>query len=309
MGATYYPLEMENGNDYGNACITFTLMERNEAQAKNPAGGNGADTNIPRNAKSGMLIGGFEDLIDGIINPITTFIKENPFERYLGSKKGGLTKPSTKIVEDIIMYVPGDAGTSYKSKWEEQNAPVAGAAWNAYEGAGGGSDGALAAAKAGAGAAAWQTAQAAGGSTADFFAGKTGMAPNPQKQLYFKDMEFRTHTFTFQLYAKSLAESNNIRRIINMFKAHMHAGVSNAADFLYDYPGWFSIKYYVNGVKNPYMHNFKKTILESMDVRYSPEGIYVTHEDGSPTHVQLQLNFKELEILMKKDFQNEADSC
>lgn len=307
MGATYYPLEMENSNDYGSTAITFTLMERNEAQAKNPSGG--GTKSIPSNAKSGMPIGGFEDLIAGIINPITTFIKENPFERYLGSKKGGLTKPSTKIVEDIIMYVPGDAGTSYKSKWEEQNAPIAGAAWNAYQGAGGGSDGGIAAAKAGAGAAAWQAAQAAGGSTADFFAGQTGTAPNPQKQLYFKDMEFRTHTFTFHLYAKSLAESNNIRRIINLFKFNLHPGVSNAASFLYDYPGWFSIKYYVNGVKNPYMHNFKKTILESMDVKYSPEGIYVTHEDGSPTHVQLQLNFKELEILMKKDFQNEADSC
>lgn len=298
---------MENGNDYGNACITFSLKERNEAQAKNPGGG--GIKSIPSNAKSGNPLNGFVDLIEGIMNPITTFIKENPFERYVGSKVGSITKPTTKIVEDIVMYVPGDAGTSYKSKWEEQNAPIAGAAWNAYEGAGGGVDGAKAAAAAGAGAGAWQAAQAAGGQTASFFTMKSGIAPNPQKQLYFKDMEFRTHTFTFQLYAKSLAESINIRRIINMFKAHMHPGVNSALSFLYDYPGWFDIKYYVNGVKNPYMHNFKKTILESMDVKYSPEGIYVTHEDGSPTHVQLQLNFKELEILMKRDFQNEADSC
>ena len=308
MAATYYPLEMENSPDYGNTCITFTLKERNEAQAKNPSGG--GTKSIPSNAKSGMPIGGFEDLIGGIINPITTFIKENPFERYLGSKKGSLTKPSTKIVEDIIMYVPGDVGTSYKSKWEEQNAPEAGAAWQAAGGAGGGVlSTAWEAAKAGVGAGAVQAAGGGSGGITDFFMSQTGTAPNPFKQLYFKDMEFRTHTFTFHLYAKSLAESNNIRRIINLFKFNLHPGVSNAASFLYDYPGWFDIKYYVNGVKNPYMHNFKKTILESMDVRYSPEGIYVTHEDGSPTHVQLQLNFKELEILMKRDFQNEADSC
>ena len=160
-----------------------------------------------------------------------------------------------------------------------------------------------------AGAAAVQGLGGGGGGLTDFFMSQTGTAPNPNKQLYFKDMEFRSHTFTFQLYAKSVEESNNIRRIINLFKAHMHPGLSSQGNFLYDYPGWFSIKYYVNGAKNPYMHNFKKTILENMDVRYSPEQIYVTHEDGSPTHVTLTLQFKELEVLVKSDFTNEKDSC
>lgn len=294
--------------DYGNTCISFSLMERNEIQAKNPGGG-GAATSVPSGAASGSLLGGFEDALAGILNPITTFIKENPFERYTGSKKGSLTKAYEKIVEDIIIYVPGDAATSYKSKWEEQNAPIAGAAWDAAQGAGGGIAGVWEGIKNAAGAAAVQGLGGGGGGLTDFFMSQTGTAPNPNKQLYFKDMEFRSHTFTFQLYAKSVEESNNIRRIINLFKAHMHPGLSSQGNFLYDYPGWFSIKYYVNGAKNPYMHNFKKTILENMDVRYSPEQIYVTHEDGSPTHVTLTLQFKELEVLVKSDFTNEKDSC
>ena len=292
---------------YGNTCISFSLMERNEPQGANPGGGGGAQS-VPASAASGSLLGGFEDALAGILNPITTFIKENPFERYTGAKTGSLTKAYEKIVEDIIIYVPGDASTSYKSKWEEQNAPVAGSAWDAATGKGGVLESAWEGFKNGAGAAMLQGAGAGNGGVADFFGSKLGVAPNPNKQLYFKDMEFRTHTFTFQLYAKSKAESDNIRKIIHSFKSHMHPGMSDLGAFLYDYPGWFSIKYYVNGAKNPYMHNFKKTILENMDVKYAPEQIYVTHEDGSPTHVTLTLQFKELEVLLKKDFENLEDS-
>lgn len=296
--------------DYGNACITFTLMERNETQAKNPGGGGGAQS-VPGGAASGSLLGGFEDALAGILNPITSFIKENPFERYMGTKKGTFTKPYTKIVEDIIMYVPGDASTSYKSKWEEQNAPIAGAAKSAWDAGSGVLSSAWEGFKNGAGAAFTQAAGGGSGGLTDYFMSQYGTAPNPNKQLYFKDMEFRTHTFTFNMYSKSPEESHNIRRIINLFKFNMHpgSGKSEGNTFIYDYPGWFDIKYYVNGVKNQYMHNFKKTILESMDVKYAPEQIYVTHEDGSPTHVILQLNFRELEILVKRDFQNEKDSC
>lgn len=310
--ALYYPIELPEGTEYGNACVSFKAKTYIAPQASN-GGGNGANgaapNIIPLDAASGSLfnVPNFQ-FLEGVVNPVNTFIPPNLTEKYKGSKLGGITKASETVNAEILLYMPGDVGIGYQAKWEEQNSPIAAQAIQGLRNVYNNPSVDTAAAAIG---------NSAGALTADMFMNtipggdiisqQSGHAPNPKKQLIFKDMEFRKFQFTYNFYAKSEKEAKAIREIIFAFKKAMHPGTDHA-DFLYDYPDTFEIKYLVNQNNNPYLHKFKQAILEDIQIKYAPEGLFVSHEDGSPTHTIMTLSFREIEVILKKDFVSPEDS-
>ena len=133
------------------------------------------------------------------------------------------------------------------------------------------------------------------------FVGKvSGTAANPKKEQLFRNVDFRTFSFSYQFFPRSKEEAQKVQAIIKTFKLHMHPEFKDASNFLYTYPSEFDIYYYQNGQENMNIHRHTSCVLTDMNISYTPMGILSTFEDGMPTQINVQLQFKELALLHKQ---------
>jgi hypothetical protein len=128
-------------------------------------------------------------------------------------------------------------------------------------------------------------------------------APNPRKEQLFKSMEFRRFSFNYQFAPRSVAEANNVKRIINTFKFYMHPEFQNNVNkMLYLFPSEFDIVYYFGDKEHPHLNRISTCVLTDLQVNYSPNGQLATHADGFPTQINVTMQFLELETLTKERF-------
>lgn len=133
------------------------------------------------------------------------------------------------------------------------------------------------------------------------FVGKvSGTAANPKKEQLFRNVDFRTFSFNYQFFPRSKEEAQKVQAIIKTFKLHMHPEFKDASHFLYTYPSEFDIYYYQNGQENMNIHRHTSCVLTDMNISYTPQSILSTFEDGMPTQINVQLQFKELALLTKE---------
>jgi hypothetical protein len=131
-----------------------------------------------------------------------------------------------------------------------------------------------------------------------------GIASNPYLATLFKGINFRNHTFSFELFAKSPSESGQIRRIINRFRYNMLPAYNENVRSIFDYPSIFHIAF----MDSSYLFDFKPCVLTSMNVNYHGQGdAFYFDLSGKkiPASIILDLNFLETEIVTKNDFENE----
>jgi hypothetical protein len=127
----------------------------------------------------------------------------------------------------------------------------------------------------------------------------TGLAANPKKEQVFKGVDFRTFSFEYQFFPRDVTEANNVLRIIEEFKYHMHPEFKDNNNFVYIYPSEFDIMYYANGKENKNLHRHTSCVLTDMNINYTPNGVYSTFPNGMPTQINMTLNFRELALLTK----------
>lgn len=125
----------------------------------------------------------------------------------------------------------------------------------------------------------------------------TGTALNPFKEVIFEAVDFRSFNFRYKFMPRSREESDEVKRIIDLFKFHMHPELSEGKLF-FIYPSEFQITYYYGSDRNQYFHQFRPCVLENMEVVYGGE-MFSTFKDGHPTEVNVALTFRETEILTK----------
>jgi|694.fasta_scaffold86148_6 hypothetical protein len=138
------------------------------------------------------------------------------------------------------------------------------------------------------------------GPNAGAMSAMTGLAPNPMKEQVFKGMDFRTFTMEYQFSPRSIAESDNVNKIIKALKYHMHPEYKDANNFLFLYPSEFDIEYYHQGQENLNLHRHTSCVLTELNVNYTPNGTFSTFKDGRPTQINVSMTFRELTILTKE---------
>ncbi len=120
---------------------------------------------------------------------------------------------------------------------------------------------------------------------------------NPFKEVIFESVDFRSFAFRYRFMPRSKAESEEVKRIINLFKFHMHPELSSGKLF-FVYPSEFVITYFFEGAENRYFHKMAPVVLEKCEVSYGGEQ-FSTFVDGNPTEVSMSLVFRETEIITK----------
>jgi hypothetical protein len=239
----------------------------------------------------------------GALAGATTTLVSNDFTKI------NFGQPAKRLKEAIVLYTPQQLSVRYGMQWSEEEMDIATAmatnpelanslkAVDSQNKSGGGQS----SSKAGG------VARAAGNViAAEILKKNAGMsaasrtAGNPRKEQIFKGVDYRRFTFDYQFYPKSAEEAKAALNIIWLFKYHMHPEYKDANNFDYVYPSEFDIEYFINGSPNENLNKISSCVLTEMNVNYSPNGVFSTFPDGTPTQINMTLNFVELETLTKE---------
>lgn len=121
---------------------------------------------------------------------------------------------------------------------------------------------------------------------------------NPYKEQLFSNMGFRQFAFNYKFTPRNDAEYQQVRRIIDLFKYHMHPEVSPSKLFL-EYPSEFNIEYYYKGELNDHLSKISSCALTDVKITYGNQDAFTTvqGQKGVPAEINMQLAFTELETL------------
>jgi hypothetical protein len=125
-----------------------------------------------------------------------------------------------------------------------------------------------------------------------------GYVFNPQEQVLFEGINFRTFSMSFTLTPFSRTEASEISNIIKTFRKNAAPTIqTGGAGFFFVPPSVFEVSFLYNGAENPNINKLKRCVLTDVNVNYAPNGTWSTHDDGSPVQTALTLSFKEIELV------------
>jgi len=209
-------------------------------------------------------------------------------KEFLGNESINIKNPTKKAVASISLYIPDTMAFSYSASYGQLSLVDA------------------ASQVPGIGKAVGAIASIANSGPARLLAKGAGFAFNPQQQLLFDGIDFRTYqlAFTFTPYSKKEAET--VAKIIKMFKTHAAPRLAEGtAGMFFVPPSTFNLDFLFNGKRNPNVGRVAESVIENIDVNYSPNG-FSTFGDGAPVQTTLTLNFKEIELITREKIEKEG---
>jgi hypothetical protein len=127
-----------------------------------------------------------------------------------------------------------------------------------------------------------------------------GLALNPVDQFLFDGIDFRSYQMSFVFTPYSREEAKTVREIVKVFRTYALPKITNGgAGMFFIPPGTFNVEFLFNGKENRFITKVAESVIESIDVNYSPNG-WAAHEDGSPVQTVVTINFKEIELIDRK---------
>ena len=163
----------------------------------------------------------------------------------------------------------------------------------------------------------------------------TGTVINPNMEMLFNGPRLRTFNFQFDFTPRFDKEAQEIRRIISTLKYNMAPRREPGNAFLRA-PRIFLLDYIYNGGSNgndfssfvradergapngnkerfnfqthPYLNKIKPCALLDVNVNYTPDGSYMTYQDGSMTSYTVDMQFDELEPIYNEDISQDLES-
>jgi hypothetical protein len=143
-----------------------------------------------------------------------------------------------------------------------------------------------------------------------------GRIINPRLEKMFKQKDFRNFNFSWEFYPKTKTEVEYIRDIIETFRYHAHPSRENEpgsddpskVQIILRVPGEFEIRFLSSNpdpnqagfVENEYLPQIGRCSLTSISVDYTPNSIYSSFQDNSPTAITFSLQFTEMGLLTRE---------
>ena len=137
----------------------------------------------------------------------------------------------------------------------------------------------------------------------------SGQVLNPNLELLFQGVGIRNFPFQFQFFPRNPHEGKTVMNIIRKLKTEMAprrtAKDSNSSNGVFiRTPSVFQLTYMKGSNKHPFLNSFLPAVLSDMKVNYSASGAHSTFYDGTPTHIRMDLQFKELNPIYAEDYDN-----
>jgi len=220
---------------------------------------------------------------NGLVSVLSAFGKSS------GDKIKQFTTQETKDVAHIFLYMPDTVNFNYSPNYDDgvSLASAAGAIPVVGPLIKGGTD------------------LLSGNDAVRLVLNRAGYVFNPNQQLLFQGVSFRTFEMSFTFTPKSRQEAEDVKRIVKMFRAHAAPTiVEEAAGMFFRPPSIFEFEFLYNGARNKNLPKFSRCVIENIDVNYAPNG-WAAHDDGAPVQSTMTLQFKEMVIIDKKAIEKE----
>ena len=152
---------------------------------------------------------------------------------------------------------------------------------------------------------------AMGGGSQDVGSAVTNSVQNTFNEMAFKGMQRRQFQFSWQVSPKSLAELEELDKVIQHFRFHAHPGLSlstTSGSYL-DFPGTVDVEWYTKGeeegddwIENAWLPRISTCVIASVETDYSPNNQYSFFKNaGAPTQINLTVTLQEIQPLLKSD--------
>ena len=144
----------------------------------------------------------------------------------------------------------------------------------------------------------------------------TGRVVNPRLEKLFKQKDFRNFNFSWEFYPKTKDEVEQVRNIIETFRYHAHPSRENEpgsddsskVQVNLRVPGEFEIRFLSSNpspnaagfVENEYLPSIGRCSLTAISVDYTPNSMYSSFQDNSPTAIVFSLQFSEMGLLTRE---------
>lgn len=139
---------------------------------------------------------------------------------------------------------------------------------------------------------------------ADLGLAAVGFALNPSIEVLYKQPRLREFQFVFVFAPRNKKEAETALTIIQMFKFHSAPEFFGGPDLgrYYVPPSQFDIEFEGRDGKVWQLGKFlSQCVLRNVSVNYGQTGQFATFEDGTPTNIQMQLDFQETAFITKED--------
>ena len=132
----------------------------------------------------------------------------------------------------------------------------------------------------------------------------TGQVFNPNLELLFQGVDLRSFPFSFEFFPRNEKEADQVKKIIRTLKMSMSARKTGTDGLFISAPNIFQLTYMKGRSKHPFLNKFLPMALTSMNLSYTGSNTYSTFYDGTPTHLKMDLVFKELNPVYFEDRNN-----
>jgi len=128
-----------------------------------------------------------------------------------------------------------------------------------------------------------------------------GVSSNKFMTIVLQGPQYKKHSFSWKLYPKTIDESIELNRIINLLKKSMRTKLTGE-NFFFEFPKVFKLSFSPN---EDFLYAFKPAVMESISVNYTPSGSPNFYgKTGAPDGVSITMNFWELEYWLSGDPEN-----
>ena len=137
------------------------------------------------------------------------------------------------------------------------------------------------------------------------FANKAfGRATNPYMEVIFQNVPLRTFSYNFTFSPRNADETDDVKKIIKMFRFHMLPELKGSNVRYMTLPSTFDIHYMYQfsrdtAEENSFYSKIATCVLTSCAVDYTP-GAVKSFASGAPTQITMALSFQETEMLTKQ---------
>jgi hypothetical protein len=130
----------------------------------------------------------------------------------------------------------------------------------------------------------------------------TRSVSNPRREVMFRDVAIRSHTFSFEFSPRNSGEAQTVLNIIRMFRFHAYPGLRGGGGHFFTFPAEFEASFMTIDDKgivtvNNNLPRLPRLALTSVSVDYSGAGDFKTFPDAIPAFIKVELGFQEMEQL------------
>ena len=132
----------------------------------------------------------------------------------------------------------------------------------------------------------------------------TGQILQSNLELLFSGVTLRSFPFTFDFTPRDQTEAKEVMAIIRLLKSSMVPKKGSPSSLFISSPKIFQLEYVTGQREHPFLNKFKICSLAQLSVNYTASGTYATYPDGTPVHIQVLCEFKEINPIYAEDYED-----